>query len=300
MKNGLFLLLLSQFIGQMIFAQNRATEIRNRLLNRDASAVMVIAHRGDWRNAPENSLPAISNAIAMGVDIVEIDLQRTKDGHIIVMHDKTLDRTTTGQGLVSDWNLDSIRTLKLKNGLAIKTKEHIPTLEEALSLAKGKIMLNLDKADPYFDDIYELAKKTGTTEQIIMKGSRSPKEVQEKFGKYLHEVIYMPIIDLDDSNALEHIKVFNKELHPVAFELLYKDDANPLPKEIAGGLLQGNALIWYNSLWDTLCGGHDDDMALDDPDGAYGYLINALGARMIQTDRPAYLINYLKEKQLHW
>lgn len=158
--NTLFLLLLCSFCS--LFGQNRALEIREKLLNRDQSSVLVAAHRGDWRYAPENSLPAIDNAIKMGVDIVEIDVQRTKDGHIILMHDKTLDRTTTGTGFVSEWTLDSIKTLKLRNGCAIQTKEIVPTLEEALLHAKGQIMLNLDKADRYFDEISIITKNRDT------------------------------------------------------------------------------------------------------------------------------------------
>jgi len=283
---------------QLLTAQDRATEIRNKLLNRDQSSVIVVAHRGDWRFAPENSLAAIDNAIKMGVDIVEIDVQRTKDGHIILMHDKALDRTTTGKGLVAEWTLDSIRTLKLKNGCAIKTKENIPTLEEALLHAKGKIMLNLDKADRFFDEIYELMEKTGTTKQIIMKGGKTPQEVKDQFGKYLEDVIYMPVVNLDKEDAGEQISMFVEDFNPTAFELVYADDSNQLPKEMAE-YLEGKALIWYNTLWDTLCGGHDDDMGLEDRDKAYGYLIDTLGARIIQTDRPTYLIEYLKEKGLH-
>lgn len=292
------LLLLLFVVCQFVNAQSRSEEIRNKLINRDNSSVLVVAHRGDWRNFPENSLAAIDNAIKMGVDIIELDVQRTQDGHIILMHDKTLNRTTTGKGSVSDWPLDSIRTLKLKNGCAIKTKENIPTLEEALLHAKDKIMLNLDKADLYFDEIYALMEKTGTTKQIIMKGAKSPQEVKAKFGAYLEDVIYMPVVDLDKPEAAGHINAFVDDLNPVAFELLYKEDSNTLPKDIVG-ILDSKALIWYNTLWDTLCGGHDDDMALDDPDRAYGYLIDNLGARIIQTDRPAYLIEYLRQRNLH-
>lgn len=64
-------------------AQDRVSQIRKKLLSRDENTVMVASHRGDWRNFPENSLEAIESAIKMGVDIVEIDLQRTKDGELI-------------------------------------------------------------------------------------------------------------------------------------------------------------------------------------------------------------------------
>lgn len=279
-------------------AQDKANIIREKLLSRDQNSVLVVAHRGDWRYAPENSLPAIDNAIKMGVDIVELDVQRTKDGHYILMHDKTLDRTTTGSGLVSEWTLDSIQSLNLKNGCNIKTKEKVPTLEEALLHAKGKVMINLDKADRYFDEIYALLRKTGTTKQIIMKGNKSAEEVKNQFGKYLQDVIYMPIVHLYRKNAEEQIDIFIRELNPVAFELLYKDDSETLPLKMKDKLF-GKSLIWYNTLWDTMAGGHDDDMSLVDPDKGYGYLIDTLGTRIIQTDRPGYLLDYLRKRGLH-
>lgn len=278
-----------------LLSQSHSDVLRESLFNRDESRVLVVAHRGDWRFAPENSLPAISNAIKMGVDVVELDVQRTKDGHLILMHDMTLDRTTTGKGKVSEWPHDSIKTLKLRNGCAIKTKETVPTLEEALLLAKGKILINLDKADRYFDEVYMLLQKTGTARQIIMKGSKPAKEVQKQFGKYLDEVIYMPIVKLDKPDALTLIEDHLSILNPVAFELLYEKDANPLPRQLVDKL-RGKSLIWYNTLWDTMAGAHDDDQSLEDPDKGYGYLIQELGCRIIQTDRPAFLIEYLKEK----
>lgn len=291
-------LLLVLCISQMLNAQDRATILRNKLLNRDYSTVLVTAHRGDWRYAPENSLPAIDNAIRMGVDIVELDVQRTKDGQFILMHDSKLDRTTTGKGPVEEWTLDSIRTLKLKNGCNIKTKEVVPTLEEALLHMKGKILVNLDKADRYLDEIYPLLEKTGTTKQVVMKGNKPAEEVKEKFGRYLDNMIYMPIVKLDKENAEEQINLFVKDLNPVAFELLFENDTNPLPIKIKEKL-SGKSLIWYNTLWDTMAGGHDDDMSLDDPDKGYGYLIDTLGARIIQTDRPGYLLEYLRNRNLH-
>lgn len=290
--------LLSWLLLLPLKGQDKAAEIRNKLLSRDQSSVLVVAHRGDWRYAPENSLPAIENAIQMGVDIVELDVQRTKDGQYILMHDKSLDRTTTGTGLISEWTLDSIQTLNLKNGCNIKTKEKVPTLEEALLHAKGKIMINLDKADSYFDEIYALMEKTGTTRQIIMKGGKSAEEVNAKFKKYQDDVIYMPIIKLDRENSETQIEQFLKDFKPVAFELIYIDDSNPLPKKMKERL-NGQSLIWYNTLWDTMAGGHDDDMSLKDPDKGYGYLIDTLGARIIQTDRPGYLIEYLRKRGLH-
>lgn len=293
----LFLFLAAFSVLQLV-AQDRVTQIREKLLSRDQNSVMVVAHRGDWRNFPENSLEAIDNAIKMGVDIVELDVARTKDGVLILMHDRTLNRTTTGKGLITEANMDDIRKLNLRNGCNIRTIHKVPTLEEALLHAKGKIMINLDKADVYFDEIYELLKKTGTAKQIIMKGRKPVSEVKKQFGEYLEEVIYMPIVDLDKPEAEKQIYKFVQELSPVAFELLFVKDSNELPKQLPAQL-KGKSLIWYNTLWDTMAGGHDDDMSLSDPDAGYGYLIDKLGARIIQTDRPAYLLEYLRKRKLH-
>lgn len=294
----IYTLLYVVFVVLQLSAQNHVEQIREKLINCDSSSVIVVAHRGDWRNFPENSLEAIDNAIKMGVDIVELDVKRTKDGELILMHDRTLDRTTTGKGLVSENTLSDIRKLNLRNGCNIRTIHKVPTLEEALLHAKGKIMINLDQADLYFDQIYELMKKTGTTKQIIMKGRRPVAEVKKQFGDYLEDVIYMPIVDLDASGAEKHIEAFIKDMSPVAFELLFVKDTNLLPKKLAT-TLNGRSLIWYNTLWDTMAGGHDDDMSLQNPDSGYGYLIDTLGCRIIQTDRPAYLLDYLRKRKLH-
>ena len=284
-------------LGQML-AQDRVNVIREKLLTRDQSSVIVASHRGDWRNFPENSLPAIDYAIKMGVDFVELDVQRTKDGVLILMHDGTLDRTTTGKGKVSEVTMESIAKLKLKNGCAIRTFHKVPTLEEALVHAKGKIMLNLDKADRFFEEVYALMKKTGTTKQVIMKGSKSAEDVKKQFGNYLEDVIYMPIVNLDKNNAKQQIEMFCRDMNPVAFELLFVKDSNPLPVEVKT-MLDGKSLIWYNTLWDTMAGGHDDDMSLQDLNAGYGYLIDTLGCRIIQTDRPQYLLDYLRGRGLH-
>ena len=279
--------------------ENRAEGLRVRLLAGDTTAVFVVAHRGDWRYAPENSIAAIEHSIAVGVDVVELDLQLTRDSVLIVMHDATLNRTTTGKGRVADWTLDSIRTLKLKNGCGIRTKHAVPTLEEALLAAKGRVLVNLDKADRYFDLVVPVLERTGTTRQIVMKGSKPADEVLALYGKYLDEVIYMPIVNLDSENAAELMQDYISDLKPAAYELLYaqaEDTAMPLRMR---DTLRGQALIWYNTLWDTVCGGHDDDLSLEDPDAAFGYLIDTLGARIIQTDRAEHLLSYLRQRGLH-
>lgn len=85
----------------VLSAQESAKTLVVDLKSHETKKVLVVAHRGDWRNAPENSLQAFQNCIAMGVDMIEIDLKMTKDNQLVIMHDNTIDRTTDGKGKVS-------------------------------------------------------------------------------------------------------------------------------------------------------------------------------------------------------
>lgn len=294
-KNYILLLLL--LCQTVVWAQgtDRVAAIREKLFNPDSKDVLVVSHRGDWRNACENSVEAVRNASRMGVDIVEIDLGRTKDGELIVMHDDKVDRTTTGKGYVKDLTLAEIKQLRLRNGCNIKTIYKVPTLEEVLLEAKGKVMLSLDKAFDYFHQVYELLEKTGTADLVIMKSNAPAEDVQRDYGKYLDKVIFMPKVNLDDEDAIRKLNDYLRILQPVAIEFKFAHDTNPLPYEVKR-IMAGKSRIWYNTLWDTHAGGHDDDCSLVNPDKGYGYLIENLGATILQTDRPAYLIDYLKHK----
>lgn len=131
-----------------------------------------------------------------------------------------------------------------------------------------------------------------------MKESKSSDKVHKEFGTYLNDIIYMPIVHLDNANAKKIITEFINDFNPVAFELLYRDDEDPSPKEIVE-IIDVKSLIWYNTLRKTIVREHDDNLALEDPDKAYGYLIDSLNCRIIQTDRPAYLLDYLRAPGLH-
>ena len=208
------------------------------------------------------------------------------------MHDDRVDRTTTGKGLVENLTLEEIKQLNLRNGCNIKTIYKVPTLEEALLTAKGRIMLNLDKAFDYFDQVYELLEKTGTENLVIMKSNAPAVEVKREYGKYSHKVVFMPKVDLDDPEALKKLNDYLSVLNPPAIEFKFAYDSNLLPFKVKD-LMKGRSRIWYNTLWNTHAGGHDDDCSLKNPDNGYGYLINKLGATILQTDRPQYLIDYL-------
>ncbi len=277
---------------------NRVDSILTVLNDPGTSSVLVVAHRGDWKHSVENSLPAIQNAIDMRVDVVEIDVRRTADGRLVLMHDATIDRTTNGQGKVAELTLDSIKKCRLKALDGSFTECQVPTLDEVFELSREKIMLNIDKGYAIFDEVYALADSMGVTRQIIMKGTQPVEGVMEDFGPYLGEVIYMPIVNLDREGTAEAIAGFQEGIRPLAYELLFKNDTSTLPLKIKEELA-GKTLIWYNSMWNGMSGSRYDDRAETQPDEVYGSLIDTLGARIIQTDRPGPLIEYLESRGQH-
>ena len=109
------------------------------------SPTRVIAHRGFSGRAPENTLLAIREAIAIGAEMVEIDVTMTADGHVILLHDETLDRTTSGTGPPTDHTLEEIRELDAGTWFStVFAGEKIPTLSEALQTVKGRILINIE------------------------------------------------------------------------------------------------------------------------------------------------------------
>ncbi len=103
---------------------------------------LVIAHRGASAYEPENTLRAFALAIEQGAQMIEMDLHSTRDGHVVVIHDFTLDHTTNLTGRVSERTLAEIKQADAGNG------ERVPTLDETLDLALGKVRLYLEIKDP--------------------------------------------------------------------------------------------------------------------------------------------------------
>ena len=101
-----------------------------------------IGHRGARGHAPENTLLSVDAAIARGADMVEVDVQRTADGQLVLMHDKRVDRTTNGTGYVSEMTLAELRRLDAGGG------QRIPTVRELVEHASGRVGLMLEIITP--------------------------------------------------------------------------------------------------------------------------------------------------------
>lgn len=279
------------------FGQTRVAQINKILRTPSAEQLLVCAHRGDWRNAPENSLQAVKNCLDMGVDIVEIDVQKTKDGHLILLHDEKLDRATTGKGYAKDWVLDSIKTFRIRDGLTNPTNQGIPTLEEVLLLVKGKAMLYLDKADKHLADMLALLDRMGLLDHAVFMLPYDHQEAKGKFGDYLGKVVFIPRIETTIADPRAFIDGYVQHGKPVAMQLRLPAEDGPAVELIA--LLRTlNMRVVVSTIWDHVSAYHDDDRALLDPEAHWGWHIRK-GVTIFNTDRPALLLSYLRKKGLH-
>ena len=127
---------------------------------------VVIAHRGNHQVKPENTLAAIEEAIKAGADYVEIDLRTTKDGHLVLCHDETVDRTTNGKGRVQGLTWDEVSKLAVmsKDG-----KEYrIPEFREVLKICKDRINIYLDFKEADVAETYRQIKAGGMEKQVVV------------------------------------------------------------------------------------------------------------------------------------
>jgi glycerophosphoryl diester phosphodiesterase len=107
--------------------------------------VVVIAHRGFSGSAPENTLAAFRKAIEAGSDMIELDVRLSRDREAMVIHDETLDGTTTGKGKVVDLTLKELKQLDAGSWFNAQfSGERIPILREVLALSKGHILVNIE------------------------------------------------------------------------------------------------------------------------------------------------------------
>ena len=132
-------------------------------------SVIVSGHRGGREKGyPENSLEGFENVLRQMPAFFEIDPRITKDSIIVLMHDATLDRTTTGKGRLSDYTWEQLKSIRLKDSEGHVTDCKIPTLEEVIKWSKGKTVVNLDKKDVPMEMIVALIKKLHADRHVML------------------------------------------------------------------------------------------------------------------------------------
>jgi glycerophosphoryl diester phosphodiesterase len=259
----------------------RFKEISKAFLNPNSKIVLIASHRGTHNDFPENSMAAFKKGIELGIDILEADVRHTKDDSLVIMHDATVDRTTNGTGRVSDLTFEEIRKLRLKfNGQL--TDEKVPTLEEVLILAKGKILVDLDI-------------KTNKVPEIMKVVERTQTETTAFF--FLGRGIYAKMLK-EKNPVLRTLVRTHSEAQVDSVFAVTKTEAVHIDEKhntvaVTTRIKNNGGRVWINAL-----GPIDKRAAAGDLE-AFGELMKN-GANMIQTDYPALLMKYLKSKDLYY
>ena len=191
--------------------------------------VKIFAHRGASAYAPENTLEAFRLAMEQGADGIELDVQMTKDGELVVIHDETIDRVSNGNGAVRDYTLEELKQFSVSNHFEQYPDVKIPTLREVLELVKpGTMEINIElKTGIYWypqieQKVLELVKEEGMEERIIYSSFNhySVQKIRELSPEaetaYLIGDVMLDVADYTRNTGI-------KGLHPALFHVKMAD-----------------------------------------------------------------------------
>jgi glycerophosphoryl diester phosphodiesterase len=237
--------------------------------------VVAISHRGEHLHHPENTMPAYRAAVEVGADFIETDVRTTADGKLVIMHDGSVDRRTNGHGDVAKMTFDEIRALDagIKSGEQFAGTK-VPTFEEVLEFARGKIGVYIDAKQISAKDLVEAVGKYGMEDQVVVYGGM---DLHRGVRKLNPRIKVMP-----ESVSVEAATRIVEELHPrvIAF------DARDFKDEIIAVVIKAQAGIYVDRLGPA-----------DTPE----FWEDAVrrGATGIQSDHPAELVKFLRGNGWH-
>lgn len=251
--------------------------------------VYIVSHRAQTKagidaNLPENSIPMIEAAIKAGTDMVELDLRVTKDGVIVLMHDESIARTTTGTGMVANLTYQDILYYDMKRDSRVWEDVKVPTLEEALLACKGKVYVNLDlygKNIPV-ETCVDVIERTGMTDQVMVFVNR------DEAGRYYmlnNEIALHPFISDVSQISLYYEDYYNAKLFQYDTELFMGSKPG-----LAAQVRQAGRLTYSNIL------DYDGDLLNGDFSSLDKFI--ASETDFIQTDHMEVVHSYLKKKGL--
>lgn len=275
------------FLTTLIFfncfkAENGLENTLKALKNPTSKETLIACHRAAHNNYPENSLKAAAAAIEMNADIIEIDVRITKDNVPVILHDRSLRRTTNGTDSIHTSTLAEVKKLKLRltdNGEV--TGESIPTLEEMLLYVKGKILVDLDLKTDNMDAVVEVVKKTNTVDQILFFDGdfNNLNRVKE----LLPNAMLMPRTH-DFKEVKEAFNVLGENV------TIAHIDSGCNTAEVNNFITNNGARSWINSLGDN-----DKLVKAGKVNSIHNDLVKN-GASIIQTDHPEIYLDYLEKK----
>lgn len=236
--------------------------------------IIVISHRGEHLHHPENTLPAFQAAIDAGADYFEADIRTTSDGKLVLMHDSSVNRTTNATGKVKEMTFDQIRALDAGAKFSPEfAGTKVPTFDEALELAHGKIGVYVDTKDADPQQLVDTIVRHDMQDHVVIYGN--------PFFLYDVHKIRPDLKVMPESESVDICKLEIWGMHPSVLAF----GAEDFTPDVIACARQGNAKIYVDRMGST-----------ENPEG-WQQAID-MGAAGIQTDKPAELVNYLRAHNL--
>ncbi len=260
----------------------------------------IVAHRGVWQDAPENSLLSIQRAIDAGYDIVEIDVRRTLDGEFVLLHDDTLERMAGLRSEPEQLTLEELTSISLRNRDGgpdnAVTDQKLPSLRQVFELTRDKIFIHLDiKHRHVIPEVLAYAQKMGVDQQVDFWADLKSQNDLEwiRSNIMIHNVPFIARTHLEDSDWRQQVKLVF-ELKPLICEASFKDLSQV--DAIQHRLHKAGITLWVNTLDGVASPGFTDTAASKDPDAIWGRLLRA-GFSAVQTDEMEELRAYIAAQE---
>lgn len=271
---------------------------RQWLFDMEDTSVKVVSHRGKFSSSVlENTSLAFLTALGEGADIVEMDLDLTKDGVLVGHHDNVMSRLFHLDGQIEEYTWEELRQLPVYNYIGEINVTGLETFEQILASLKDKAIMTLDKCWDHWDRVYEQLKKAQMVEQTIFKFYIED-EAAFQWAAAHSECMFVPMVR--QAEYLELVDKLHQETTVPAVEIVARKPEDAMfADETFAWLKKHHMKVLCNSL--SLAkrlvfgAGYDDLRALTyGGDEGWGVLA-AKGVDMIQTDWPMEVDAFLKE-----
>jgi glycerophosphoryl diester phosphodiesterase len=245
---------------------------------------IVIAHRADHEHAPENTIAAIDDAIRCGADYVELDLRTTRDGHLILNHDATVDRMTGSHGVISDLPFAEIESLVVRNPGATPKGNHMPEFRDALRACEGKINIYLDFKEADVAETWRQIRAAHLEHQVVV--------YLNKPGQYEQWRAIAPQVPLmtslpDEAKTPAQITAFLQEKKIRVLDNVYDTTLQDFVRQKGVDLwLDGQSDKEGPASWQSLLAGHIQGIQTDHPSALIAWLAHRNHAATAFTHAP--------------
>ena len=265
--------------------------------------VLIVAHRGvSGGNIPCNTMAAYGIALMQGADVIEMDVDMSADGQLVVFHPgREFEHLSIAESFENATWDDISRYRYVNAGERCPTQFGVLKLDDFLENFKDRCFINVDKFWEHPQEIYNAIHRHGMDSQIIVKSAPSDEvfRVLEEVAPHLQ---FMPIVS-EENTVHEILKT--KNLNYIGAEVLFTSDESKVASdEFIEMMHKDNKLVWANAIIynyrEQLAAGHSDDTALTESmDKGWGWLSDK-GFDFIQTDWPLMLIEYLKKTNRYY